>query len=234
MEAELFDAIRDDDFDKVKTLITDSNIDINTKTDKGKNALMYACDIGNGNLELVKYLVEKGIDINAKDNDGETALFKSYENFDISKYLIEKGLDINAKNDEGNNPLLISCMCPYIATVEFLIKECKADIDVRDNDGNTPLHLVFECEYPEIEIIEFLLDNGANINAKNNRGENVLRYACEHYGIEDIIKFLIEKGADINMKDNIGRSALEAACKLEDLPVVKLLIENGASAKYEN
>jgi ankyrin repeat protein len=197
---------------------------------------MYACDIESGNIELVKYLVEKGIDINTKDNYGETALIKSYENdnFDILKYLIEKGLDINTKNYKGYNPLLISCMWPYFELIENLIKEYKADIHVTDNDGNTPLHLVFHCEYPEIEIVEFLLDNGANINAKNNRGENVLRCACEHYGIEDIIKLLIEKGADINMKDNKGRTALKAACETEDLPVVKLLIENGANVNIKD
>jgi ankyrin repeat protein len=236
MESKLFDAIGEDDFDKVKKLITEDNIDINTKNDKGKNALMYACDIESGNIELVKYLVEKGIDINAKDNYGETALIYAcdIDNFELVKYLIEKGLDINTKNYKGDNPLLISCIWPYIVPIENLIKEYKADIHVTDNDGNTPLHLVFDCEYPEIEIVEFLLDNGANINAKNNRGENVLRYACEHYGIEDIIKLLIEKGADINMKDNKGRTALKAACEIEDLPVVKLLIENGANAKYEN
>ncbi len=54
----------------------------------------------NGNIEGVKYLVEKGSDINIKDEDGQTALnyAEKGRNTEIVNYLIDKGSEINAKD----------------------------------------------------------------------------------------------------------------------------------------
>ena len=55
------------------------------------------------NLKQVKYLIEKGADVNAKDNEGNTALIKSSRKgyLEVVKCLIEKGADINTKNNCG-------------------------------------------------------------------------------------------------------------------------------------
>ena len=59
------------------------------------------------NLELVKYLVEHGADINAKDKSGNTALMIASKdmNLEMVKYLVEHGADVNAKNAEGKTAL---------------------------------------------------------------------------------------------------------------------------------
>jgi ankyrin repeat protein len=60
-----------------------------------------------GNLDVVKYLVEKGADVKAANNYGNTPLHLAADNcnLDIVKYLLEKGADVKAANKVGNTPL---------------------------------------------------------------------------------------------------------------------------------
>ena len=75
--------------------------------DKDKRiALFWACE--NGNLDLVKYLVHLGADINNENNFGVTHLFNAcYSgNLNLVKHLVEHGLDINKEANDGCTPLL--------------------------------------------------------------------------------------------------------------------------------
>jgi ankyrin repeat protein len=60
-----------------------------------------------GNLADVKYLVEKGADVNAKNEDSTTPLFSAAGSGDLEvvKYLVEKGADVNAKTTYSQTPL---------------------------------------------------------------------------------------------------------------------------------
>ena len=86
--------------------------DVNAQDDNGETALMRAC--ANGKLEIVKYLISKGADVNAKitvaQHKGLTALigdsFRGY--LEVVKYLVSKGADINAKSDSGMTALNVA------------------------------------------------------------------------------------------------------------------------------
>ena len=85
--------------------------DANTaRADNNKTVLMYAVWVGN--IEAVKYLIEKGADVNAQDAGGATALhlaaWKGHT--PIAVYLIEKGASANAMSKEGMTPLDIAMM----------------------------------------------------------------------------------------------------------------------------
>lgn len=60
-----------------------------------------------GNLQMVEQLIEQGADINAKADNGWTALHYAAKRgyVEVVKYLIEQGADINAKNNAGETPL---------------------------------------------------------------------------------------------------------------------------------
>ena len=73
-----------------------------------------------------------------------------------------------------------------------------------------------------VELVEMLLNNGANVNAKNSYGVTALHIASRE-GHTDIVAMLLEKGADVNAKTNWGDTALMAASWKGHKEIVKLL-----------
>ncbi|KAL6887036.1 hypothetical protein GGI43DRAFT_264528 [Trichoderma evansii] len=93
-----------------------------------------------GHHAIVKLLVEKGANIEAKDSDGRTALLWAAEKGHQAtvKLLVEKGADIEAKDSDGLTPLSFAAENGHQATVELLVEK-GADIEAKDSDGRTPL-----------------------------------------------------------------------------------------------
>jgi len=86
----------------------------------------------------------------------------------------------------------------------------------------------------EIEQLQTALDNGANINTRDNTGRTALSYAAadsfyHNTGLNEIIEFLLENGANVNLQDNNGNSALIWAITYSNLEFARILLENGAN-----
>ena len=79
----------------------------------------------------------------------------------------------------------------------------------------------------------FLIENGANVNAVDLKGETPMFYAVRAKN-EQLIKNLIAKGADINARNNKGESVLFIAAENDDKKMAKFLLDNGASARLQN
>ena len=75
-----------------------------------------------GNLADVKRHLQRGADVNAKDNDGYTPLMAAAINGnpDVVKVLMEKGADVNARAEDGNTALELAKVNRHPDVVEFL------------------------------------------------------------------------------------------------------------------
>jgi len=86
--------------------------------------------------------------------------------------------------------------------IEYLLNK-GMPVDVRDEWGNTLLTIA--CQNGNKRVAKLVLRRGANINARNHKGNTPLHY-CYHYGYGDTLgEYLVSKGADANSRNNAGR-----------------------------
>ena len=83
------------------------------------------------------------------------------------------------------------------------------------------------------ELIELLLRNNADVNAKDSYGNTAL-INSSYYG-SDVVELLLEKGADVNARNKAGKTALMNACTYRGkLQVVRMLVEKGADVNAKD
>lgn len=149
------------------------------------------------------------------------------------KDLIHAGVDVNAQNNEGT-ALLSALMWIDQRTVLWevlgLLLEAGAKVNAPNNYGITPLMRAIQRQsLYGIDIVNFLLDKGADINAQTPTGETALTVASGN-GYKDVVKLLINRGANVNIKG--GRSnvtPIKVARERGHEDIVTLLKNYGAT-----
>ncbi len=190
--------------------------------------------------EIMRFLLEKGLDVHARDLNGNTplhTLMSDYITMDHCSYgrpanppcvrvLLEAGADVNAKNKDGRAPLHMSGHRGD-ARVMALLLAAGADVNARDVEGNTPLLLVAR----DLMMYQLLLKAGANIHAKDHAGNTFLHKVVQGfywYHDEDYseIKMAIAHGLDVNAINGKMETPLHLCATHEE--IVKILMAAGA------
>ena len=142
VEIEFLEACEIGDLKAAKSLAKGRLIDT-TKFDNGWTPLMRAC-YWSGNLELVKYLIELGLDVNEIELEGgSTALFEAatHGHVEVMKFLLKKGADIDHQDFDGYTALMWCVISPEPESIDYLLNH-KADISLETKDGQTFLSIV--------------------------------------------------------------------------------------------
>ena len=92
--------------------------------------------------------------------------------------------------------------------------------------GDTPLHV--GCKSLQFKIVQYLIEKGANIEAKDYFQRTPLHVAC-YIGNLPVVQYLVEKGANIEAREQDQRTPLHCACENNLLPIMQYLIEKGAN-----
>ena len=154
--------------------------------------------VAQGNLADVKRHLQKGAEIDAKDNYyGKTPLMVAVDrkNLDVVKFLIDKGADVNAKDKNGMTPLILAVSYCQLDIVKFMLGK-GADVNAKDKDGKTLLMLALNGG--NLDVVKFLVAKGADVNAKNKNGKTPIMLARESRNlalVENMVKFLKQHGA---------------------------------------
>ena len=218
---------------KLLDLLLKAGADVNIKQQFGISDLMFATELGD--LELFELLSKYNPNIETMTNKGKNLFTNAmdYGNYDLAFYLLKE--------------------YPYF----------RKDIDYCSRDIQEPSKISSLLgkflEKHDIEKIKEMIEMGANINSKTAmKGITALIIAIETED-EDFIKFVLKKGADVNIKiqnkylaipgyfeylekygnfadtANNGITPLMKACIIENLGIVKLLIEDyGAEINAKN
>jgi len=112
-----------------------------------------------------------------------------------------------------------------IEEVKVLLND-GVDVNIKTGkDGFTPLMIA--AKQDDLYMVSMLLQNRAEVNAKNDYGFTAFMEAARACNL-DVLKLLLEQGANINEQGNLGSTALSNAVFLGQKGVVKFLIDNQA------
>ena len=194
-----YEAIGSENYDKVKEILKQDPKFLNQKVANGTTPLMLAilATTPNGRgEEIVKFLINKGANVKAINNDELTPLHIACirANPSLAELLIDKGADVDAKDKFNNTPLIYAVNQNSYDVAKVLIDN-EAGIDFRGSQGNTPLHVASSKNF--LDIAELLIENYASINPINRNGDTPLDLAALTDSI-DVLKLLVSNYASIS------------------------------------
>ncbi len=222
--------------------------DINTIARAGATTLIIAA--GAGRIDLVRFLLENGANVNSRSNIEETALVAAANRLgdsnigfhdvnimgmdkdNVAELLVTSGGDVNASNNMGDTPLILAATYGRVDLVRFLLKN-GAKVNHRNKSGDTALTAAaslrgyyFASDTDKDKVVEALVAAGGDINTRDDNDDTPLIIASRE-GKVGLVRILLESGADMNLRNKSGQTALMAAALPSGSPGVN---ENKAKA----
>ncbi|CAH0047412.1 unnamed protein product [Clonostachys solani] len=196
----------------------------------------------NGDIELLKAMVEGGVDINYDPHDcGNTIVtFAAAQGcVEALKFLLGvPGAQVNPKPDISCWPLGVAAHQGHGRVIEVLLEYPDTIVDATDANGNTPLLITAHLGHEEAT--EALLSSGKlDINKKCSRGYTALGAAVEKQNVAVIRRLLAVPEIDPELRNDFDHTALDIAVRLGDVECAKALLEcaevaNGSAVRFED
>jgi len=175
----------------------------------------------------------------------ESQLFYEIINRNVKKIfeLVNKGVSVKAKDVFGLSALHYAAQVGIPEVVSFFIEKGANLNEKHEGSGMTPLHVACEnysdCESEErrkemLKTIEILVNEGANVNARDIQKRTPLHYAaCS--GSAKAVKLLANAKADLDAVEESGMTPLHVACFMYDVEEKKLKeVKNRTRFEAEN
>ena len=171
-------AVNEEQIPIVQYLIEEENVDVNITGYGGWTPFHYACE--KGNLELVKYLYAHGANPLESDDEGKPPI-KYTKSDEIIQYLES---ECGSMPDDFEPDIFEACRSGKLSSVAYLIRS-GTDIEQSTDLGNRPLHLA--VNYGKVDIVRFLVNQGAKKDVKNFNGETPYDLAWRNEEIRKIL-----------------------------------------------
>lgn len=179
-----------------------------------------------GDVNEVKRLLDRGININAREEEQETPLMYAAAEgkTEVVELLIARGADINALSVNGETALARAVGRRSLETVALLLDR-GADIEKAASGGGTPL--MYAAGNSDLEMVKLLLSRGAKINAVDDEGYTALACVASREGQPEAARLLLSAGADRNIRTKRNETPLMIAEQNGDQDLISVLKDGG-------
>lgn len=224
-----------------KYLLEKNLFKVDDQSFDGQTPLHFAC--AKGHLDLIKLLLEYGANRDILDNHGHSPLYYACLHGQAAEmiYLLQNGAGdesnclqellsqggksavngmLASRFMESNKELFTACKNGDLTLIKKKVEEDKCGLSNKDKFYCTPLHVA--SLNGKLNIVEYLLKSGADINAQDVQKMTPLHLAAMR-GHLDIVKFLVSKGADLDMTNNKNILAIDIARQKNQVEVVAYL-----------
>ena len=173
----------------------------------------------------VRAQLARGVDVNATQVDGTTALHWAvqYDDAETVALLVKAGANVNAVNRFGVPPLALASTNGNAAIVKLLL-DSGADANATMKGGETVLMMAARAG--SVDAVKSLLVRGAKHDAREGHGQTALMWAAAE-GHAAVVRALVEAGADINASLESGFTPFFFAVREGRLEAVRALLEKG-------
>ena len=175
-----------------------------------------------------KRLIDNGANINEINEEGETPLFHHLYDEEMIELFIENGANTAHQNNTGDAAL----HKVEIASVgKQFIESDSSILNIRNQHGSTPILNAVGNPFVEPDMVENMLNHGADVNSENNLKRTTI-FAVRQ---PEMLKLLITHGANINHVDSFGETPLDFYQKRNDEfgghgDLIEIILEHGAKS----
>ncbi|XP_067653298.1 putative ankyrin repeat protein RF_0381 [Haliotis asinina] len=188
---------------------------------RGWNILHAAC--WGGDVETVKYVLSQKININSLDLLRRTPVILASRKGrkEVVHLLLSEGADVSLVTKRGDNFFHAACLGGYVEMVKYVLTLDDVDINSRGCNEKTPVMMAAENGHKDV--VEVLVNEGANKSLVDTNGNNILHAACRG-GNMKLVKYVVSQGAvDINARNTLGDTAADIAKKHRLFDILHLL-----------
>ncbi|WP_375138233.1 ankyrin repeat domain-containing protein [Wolbachia pipientis] len=209
----------------VEALLQVKGIDVNATNQQKETPLHWAAE--KGHKEVVEALLDKGANVDAEDENGDTPLdlattqdirtllqntdelLKAAGRGDIDTVndLINQGASVNATDQDGKTPLHCAAKNSHEEVVEALLGKDGIDVNLADKNKDTPLHSVLKKGNIDINVLNALLrKEGIDVNLADKNKDTPLHSVLKKDNIDiNVLNALLgAEGIDVNIKDKLA------------------------------
>lgn len=195
-----------------------------------KDSLFLVCSF-NSNPQVAEALLKYGkVKIDARDDNGETALFKAAArgSYKLVKILADAGANFKIRNNKGQNVLHLAAASDNVSPelIAFLTG-LGVRVNQLDNDEESPLKKAIDnnCSF---DVFTAFLETGAKTKLTFKDGSNLLIAAAKNNQNPEIIRYLLDDGINVNTRDKYRKTALFYAKSNPNTDIAAILSKAGA------
>ena len=206
----------------VRYLVGLKDVNVNHKADDDWSALFNA--VLRNHADVVEVLIDAGADIETTDEQGCSPLHWACRSGALAVViiLVAAGAGACVTCNFGDTCLMFAARYGHTETVRFLVGLSQAHGSHKSDDGYSAV-LEVAVELNHADVMQVLIDAGADIEVKGNDGRSPLLVASQ-CGNPQVVKVLVKAGADVCVTDSQGHTCLTTAASLGHTETMRTLL----------